>query len=84
MCETTNGRRVTWQETEIESNMGAGKSKTVAETMNFDISVLDALAEDARKVIENHFESQEATISELKENYERFKVDTGNVPKWQR
>ena len=58
--------------------MGAGKSKSVVEKMNFDLSVLNVLPEDSRRLIENHFESQESTILDLKEQYERFKVDAGS------
>ena len=57
--------------------MGAGKSKAVAENMNFDLSVLNSLPEESKKVIENHFESQEVTINDLKESYDRYKVDSG-------
>ena len=76
----TNSTECFYSKPEIlEINMGAGKSKAVAETRNFDISMLQQLPEDARKQLKNYIETQDTTIAELKEKHEQCRVDSGII-----
>ena len=57
--------------------MGKGGSKLLAIEPNFDLSRLNEIPEDIREAIERHISSQTDQIDELKSNYERLRVDSG-------
>ena len=57
--------------------MDKGGSKLLAIEPNFDLSRLNEIPEDIREAIERHISSQSDQIDELKSNYERLRVDSG-------
>ena len=57
--------------------MGKGGSKLLAIEPNFDLSRLNEIPEDIREAIERHISSQTDQFDELKSNYERLRVDSG-------